>query len=76
MQGIVMDIKDGRAVVFQKNGDITEIKDKGYHMGQQINISAYTYKNSHGNGGLFPAGLCRRYFRLHDIPHTVKLCLC
>lgn len=45
MQGVVMDIKDGRAVIFQKNGDITEIKDKGYQVGQQINISAYTYKN-------------------------------
>ncbi len=44
MQGIVMDIRDGRAVVFQKNGDITEIKDKGYHIGQQISISAYPYK--------------------------------
>lgn len=45
MQGVVMDIKDGRAVVFQKNGDITEIKDKGYQVGQQIGISAYSYKN-------------------------------
>ena len=45
MQGVVMDIKDGRAVVFQKNGDITEVKDKGYHIGQQISISAHPNKN-------------------------------
>lgn len=45
MQGVVMDIKDGRAVVFQKNGDITEVKDRGYHIGQQISIAAYPYKN-------------------------------
>lgn len=45
MKGIVMDIKDGRAVVFQKNGEITEIKDRGYRVGQQISISAYPYKN-------------------------------
>lgn len=43
MQGVVMDIKDGRAVVFQKNGGITEIKDRGYRVGQKI--TAYPYKN-------------------------------
>lgn len=45
MQGVVMDIKDGRAVVFQKNGDMTVVKDKGYQIGQTINIAAYSYKN-------------------------------
>lgn len=45
MQGVVMDIKNGKAVVFQKNGDMTEVKDKGYQIGQTINITIYPYKN-------------------------------
>lgn len=45
MQGVVMDIKGGKAVVFQKNGDVTEVKNKGYQIGQTINITIYPYKN-------------------------------
>lgn len=44
MKGTVMDIQNGRAVVFQKNGDMTEVKDKGYQIGQTINITIYPYK--------------------------------
>ena len=40
-----MDIKNGKAVVFQKNGNITEIRDKEYQVGQTIHIAAYPYKN-------------------------------
>lgn len=44
MQGTVMDIKNGKAVVFRKNGDMTLVKDKGYQIGQTVNITAYSYK--------------------------------
>lgn len=44
MRGIVMDIKDGRAIIFQKNGNMVEIKDKGYKIEQTINIATYSYK--------------------------------
>lgn len=45
MQGVVMDIKCGKAVVFQKNGNMIEVKDKGYQIGQTINITIYPYKS-------------------------------
>lgn len=45
MQGIVMDIKNGKAVVFQKNGNMTEVRDNGYQIGQTVNVTAYSYKN-------------------------------
>ena len=41
VRGVVMDIKDGRAVVFKKNGDIAEVRDCGYRIGQTINIGNY-----------------------------------
>lgn len=44
MHGIVMDIKNGKAVVFKKNGDIIKINDKNYTIGQTVNIAAYPYR--------------------------------
>lgn len=43
MRGVVLDVKNGRAVVFRKDGDVTEIKDNGYRIGQTINIPIYSY---------------------------------
>ena len=43
MRGIIMDIKDGKAIVLRNNGDVAEIKDKGYKIGQTI----ITYHNSY-----------------------------
>lgn len=44
MRGIVMDIKDGKAIVFQKNGNMVEMKNKGYKIGQTINVATYSHK--------------------------------
>ncbi|WP_249311865.1 anti-sigma-I factor RsgI family protein [Congzhengia minquanensis] len=44
MRGIVMDIKGGKAIIFQKNGNMVETKDKGYKIGQTINVTAYSHK--------------------------------
>ena len=44
MQGVVMETKNGKAVVFQKNGTVTEIDDRNYKIGQKINIGTNPYK--------------------------------
>lgn len=44
MQGVVMETKNGKAVVFQKNGAVIEIDDRNYKIGQKINIGTNLYK--------------------------------
>lgn len=44
MQGMVMDIKGNRAIVFQKDGKIIEVKNHNYKVGQSITLHSYSYK--------------------------------
>lgn len=44
MRGIVMDIKKGKAVILQKDGAMTTVKDKGYKIGQTITMTGTPYK--------------------------------
>ncbi len=44
MQGIVMDIKEDRVVILKSDGSMAEITNRNYTIGQELNISSYSYK--------------------------------
>ena len=44
MNGIVMEINNDKAIIFQKNGAITEIRNRDYKVGQKIKIISYSHK--------------------------------
>lgn len=42
MRGVIMETKNGRAVLLTKGGGFVNIKDKGYSIGDKINITSNT----------------------------------
>lgn len=42
MRGVIMEIKNGRAVLLTKGGEFVNVKNKGYSVGDKVNIASNT----------------------------------